>query len=139
MIIWNYTKENAFPSEINSPNCVDRSPDRFWCQISFHVGLLLSDLEFQLSNPILLSYLSSRISPSSWQPDFVCQQKKLDLEIFLAFFVHRMYKTEKSLLIIQKASIGNYRCNAIKYSCLEIFLDTILQSRSLCRMETFKF
>ena len=65
--------KKVFPSEIHSPNCIDRFLDRFWCQISFHVGLLMSDLEFHLSNPILLSSLSSRISPSSWQPDFVCQ------------------------------------------------------------------
>ena len=46
-------------------------------------------------------------------------------------------KSDKLLLIIQKASISNYRCHAIKYSCpkklvLKSFLDTILQSRSLC-------
>ena len=45
-------------------------------------------------------------------------------------------KSEKLLLIIQKASINNYRCHVIKYSCpkklvSKSFLDTILQSRWL--------
>ena len=95
------------PSEINSSNYADQSPDRFWCQISFHVGLLMSDLEFQLSNPILLSSLSSKICPSSWQPDFVCQQKEKpwsgDLEnqptvrdlhfkhTIMGLFIHRLH------------------------------------------------
>ena len=47
-------------------------------------------------------------------------------------------KSDKSLLIIQKVSIRNYRCHAIKYSWpkelfLKSFLDTILPSRSLWR------
>jgi hypothetical protein len=56
---------------------------------------------------------------------------------FLAIYVS---KSENLLLIIQKASISNYRCHAIKYSCLKklvlkSFLDTILQSRSLCNVQ----
>ena len=40
-------------------------------------------------------------------------------------------------MYVQKVSISNYRCHAIKYSCpkklaLKSFLDTILQSRSVC-------
>ena len=60
------------------------------------------------------------------------------LDNFLADFLPiYVSKSEKLLLIIQKASISNYRCHAIKYSCpkklvLKSFLDTILQSRSLC-------
>ena len=46
-------------------------------------------------------------------------------------------KSEKLLFIIQNGSIGNYKCHAIKYHCpkklvLKSFLDTILQSRSVC-------
>ena len=75
--------------------------------------------------------------------------------LFLAFFVNRMDKTEKLdnflfdilpiflpkskkiLLNILKASLSNFKSCAIKYSCpnklvLKSFLDTILQSRSLC-------
>ena len=53
---------------------------------------------------------------------------------FLAIYVP---KSDKLLLIIQKASISNYGSHAIKYSCpkklvLKSFSDTILQSRSLC-------
>ena len=79
--------------------------------------------------------------------------------LLLAFYVHLMDKMEKSskilgncfadflhisvpkgeklLFINQKASISNYICHAIKYSCskelvLKSLLDSILQSRSLC-------
>ena len=69
-------------SGINSPNSIDRSldtrqvlvPNKFPCR-PVNVG-------FGLSNPIFLSSMSSRISPSSWQPDFVCQQNKTLIWIY---------------------------------------------------------
>ena len=53
-------------------------------------------------------------------------------------------KSEKLLLIIQKTSISNYRSHANKCSCPKTFfwksfLDTILQSRSLCSGWLFKW
>ena len=56
--------------------------------------------------------------------------------VFFLFPANFIIKSEKLLLIIQKASISNYRCPAIKISCpitlvWKSFLDTILQSRSL--------
>ena len=52
--------------------------------------------------------------------------------------IHVKQKVKKLLFIIQKASISNYSCHEIKCSCpkklvWKSFLDTILQSRSLCR------
>ena len=57
-------------------------------------------------------------------------------QLFCGFLANYVPKSEKILLIIQKASISNYRCHAIKYFCpkklvLKSFLDTILQSISL--------
>ena len=49
-------------------------PNKFPCR-PVNVG-------FGLSNPIFLSSMSSRISPSSWQPDFVCQQNKTLIWIY---------------------------------------------------------
>ena len=58
---------------------------------------------------------------------------------FFANFMTILYQKvkKKILLIIQKASISNSRSQAIKCSChkklvWKSFLDTILQSRSLC-------
>ena len=53
------------------------------------------------------------------------------------FLANLVPKSEKLILIIQKASISNYKYHAIKCSCpkklaWKSFLDTILQSRSLC-------
>ena len=50
----NFFWKHSSHSGTNLPNCIDRSPDRFWCQISFHVGLLLSDLDSQIQFSCLL-------------------------------------------------------------------------------------
>jgi hypothetical protein len=62
--------------------------------------------------------------------------KMLD-DFLVAFSVANFVpKSKKLILIVQKASISK-RCHAMKYSCpkklfWKSFLDTILQSRSLC-------
>ena len=68
-----------------------------------------------------------------------CPKNCQILDNFLVDFLPKnVQKSEKLFLIIQNASIRKYRCHAIKYSCpkklvWKSFLDTILQSRSLCR------